>query len=92
MTISKVLTISLGAGTGAAAAIFAIVVANVLPEAARKVWGELLAWIAHPVAMVIAAITRQRLQAELSISIHLIAIVVTFMVLGAFVGWLLCKT
>lgn len=86
------LTISIGSGIGAAVAVIAMAVAKILPESERRTWGEILAWIAHPVAVVIAAITRQRLQAEVSIAIHLIAIVVTFMAVGAFLGWLLGKT
>lgn len=86
------LMISLGAGGGAVTAVIAIAIAHMLPDTGRKAWGEFLAWIAHPVAMVIAAITRQPLQAESSILIHIVAIIVTFMVVGALVGWLFCTT
>jgi hypothetical protein len=86
------LVISLGAGGGAVTAVIAIAIAYMLPDAGRKAWGEVLAWIAHPVAIVIAAITRQPLQAESSLLIHIVAIIVTFMVVGALVGWLLCTT
>lgn len=57
-------------GVRSLASSFAMVGANMLPDAARKTWGEMLAWIAHSVAVVITAIMMERLQAELSISIH----------------------
>jgi hypothetical protein len=83
------LTIAIGAVVGAAVAVIAIAIAKLLPDTARKAWGEGLARIAHPVALLIAAISRQRLEAELAILIHLVAIIVTFMVAGGFLGWLI---
>lgn len=86
------LVVSLGAGGGAVTAVIAIAIAHMMSDAGRNAWGEFLAWVAHPVAMVIAAITKQPLQAESSILIHIIAIIVTFMVVGALLGWLCCTT
>ena len=85
------MVIILGAGGGAVTAVMVIALAYLLPDVGRKAWGEFLAWVAHPVAIVIAAITRQPLQAESSLLIHIVAIVVTFTVVGALVGWLFCK-
>ncbi|MEA2820191.1 MAG: hypothetical protein QOJ86_2195 [Bradyrhizobium sp.] len=87
--IRDVVTISIGVAAGAAAAVIAIAITNALPDAPRRAWTEMLGWIAHPAAAAIAALTRQPLQAELSIAIHLIAIVVTFMVVGGLIAWLL---
>jgi len=64
---------------------------KLLPDAARTRWGELLGSIAHPLAVLIATITRRKLEAELSIAIHLAAIVGTFALAGACLGWLLSR-
>lgn len=80
--------LSIGAASGLMVAIFAIAISYLFSEATRQVWGEILSWITHPIAILLSVITRQPLQAELSILIYLIAIILTFTLIGIFVGWL----
>lgn len=87
----EILYVSMGTGAGAAVAVLAFAIARLLPDATRTIWAEMLSWIAHPVAVIIAAIAGHRLQAEASMAIHLVAIVVTFMLVGAVAGWLVSK-
>lgn len=83
---------SIGAGAGATVAVLAVAVAKLLADAARAIWGEIPAWFAHPIAVVIAAIAGQRLQAELSILLHIVAIVITFMIVGTVVGLVISRS
>ena len=42
-------------------------------------------------ALVIAAVTRQPLQQELSLAIHLVAFYITVILIGALIGWLVSR-
>ncbi len=76
----------IGAMCGVAATLIALGVVQVLPESARFKFTGALMWAAHPVAVALAAVTRQPLQQEMSLVLHLLAVPISFVLAGALLG------
>jgi hypothetical protein len=85
-----------GVLVGALLGLFAVGVAygvlRLLPESTAPRFSAALMWIAHPVAVVIGAVTRTPLQQEGALLIHVVAIPVTFVLVGALAGGVIAAT
>jgi len=79
--------ILVGAISGLTMAILTYYVSFWLSDIHRKVMAIILEWIAYPVAILLSKITQQPLQAELSIWYYLVAIVISFIIIGTIIGW-----